>query len=1621
MPCDKCSANRLNPKGVSNPKIYIITDMPNDEDFDTGYPCSGASGNYLMQTLSYCNLIDKVRIISLCNCDVGHDEDINFDECVTCNLLTDLIQSNPQVIVGVGKKIIQYFLKDQFTSMKAVCGRVYNINICGFDYKFIPIYSATYVLSEISESELNDKYTTVPADYQKMINNIALFISGKLDNVEAGKKIEYCLTYKEVEDKLNSEEFSNANLLAYDIETNARPIFDEDGEIIGYSHAVKNHGFYVCLKSLDYEMPEDDRNKCFDKLLDTLKTKRVIVHNSMYERPYTLKVLNYEIPFESLEDTLVMSRLMLGGHVGAGLKNQAQTNLGYHDWETDLDKYLDACRGLLVGALNEKCNEVSKFEDIIGISTNKWCVEFKTHYENYREVCYKYYNIEETDNLLKLLFEKWVPFYKNKNRELPECLPYNIIPQRLLCKYGAMDSLATYDLYDYYREIMDRQSNEDVDLHFGYRTWLEQFYAGYVFEKNGMYWNDEFVTKERQEYNDTAVECLKNMILNPKLKDLIIDKVYDKYVGRVLSLYYPQFYECTDYKVEYDNVSGKTTVYQKKSESDKYKRVAASKLYEIPLSKSAQKILNNKIYEIACKELKEYKTFEECKAIFNPQSSKQYDVINKALYTDDIIWSDRISELNLFFKSLKYVPGYMDAIKYSSESDIDFMMKCSQGFECIEELKNNHNIRWGTKQKNINNILESLSNCRIDTPILKSICYNNYKVNKADTYKEDEVDESSGYEMTREKLMEIDKLYQTMLCQGDDITLIDLASQICNEKNLKKTYGEDWCNHRHEMFEGFKELAPIVSMHSPTVVKIMSHTFKMESYDDEAIIKIFNLMLIQGIDADNKDTWNDEFKWLMSFRIFKKVFKIIASYIDGKIGRQSVVVVDKADLISGQDRVLRKRHYYDDNCRIDKATEDYIVASNFKVCTAETGRWQSGFHTIPFGSPVKKYYSSRYKGGTIFMPDYSQNEVRALAAASKCKPMIDAFLAGADIHRRNAAAIFGRPENEILDVERRFAKMACRPGYTRVKLLDGRIMTMEDMYNSGVKDYWTYSWDISNQKLVPGRVVDVMRTKRVSQIAVIEFSNGLTDESTIDHPYLCADGYYRQAHELQKGQMIETLYTRIPTKGAYAYCRSHPNHYEQYRDLRHISHVGPGKGHLEYGKWMLTHKAISQYENEESQSGHIDHIDNNSLNNSPDNLRVISPIDNWHKSTNRSLDGFGHLRKAFEVVKYLKTQGIDFTETEYNSHRYLFGKRLIKYNKLLSYQSKEWIWDNCDYYDRMTNKQLDHNLFIDYTPSKLNPQFLTVRSVKIVNKTEWVYDLSVERYHNYAAYLGNNTSVFCHNTFSILYGATYDSFAENYLDGDVEKAKDIYEKFYAAFPDIRDWQQKMYKTYDETGRVPVFTGRYIVIAPDGVYNGSHASAYRKAGNYPIQGGSSDVVGSVLFEACNYIAHEHMKSKPFLFVHDSIEIDTHPDELIKMAVKMKDLLIRIPIEKFGMPVKADVALGCSLGHELEMKSIEANDDMTECTMVLEGYRNEIEDTINNWKQVYSTVDMIDCWRIATDERGEPLKDENGDKVKVHGEWDKEYISYKELYVVKRSYNKYCGSHLEKGFAKIYIKY
>lgn len=96
-----------------------------------------------------------------------------------------------------------------------------------------------------------------------------------------------------------------------------------------------------------------------------------------------------------------------------------------------------------------------------------------------------------------------------------------------------------------------------------------------------------------------------------------------------------------------------------------------------------------------------------------------------------------------------------------------------------------------------------------------------------------------------------------------------------------------------------------------------------------------------------------------------------------------------------------------------------------------TGRLSSqnpSMHTIPYRSDVKKAISSIYKdrGGLYIMSDQSQLEIRVLAAVVERfygdSALAQAYRDGRDIHRYNASKVFAKPESEIVDAERRFAK-----------------------------------------------------------------------------------------------------------------------------------------------------------------------------------------------------------------------------------------------------------------------------------------------------------------------------------------------------------------------------------------------------------------------------------------------------------------------------------------------------------------------------------------------------------------------------------------------------------------------
>jgi DNA polymerase-1 len=96
------------------------------------------------------------------------------------------------------------------------------------------------------------------------------------------------------------------------------------------------------------------------------------------------------------------------------------------------------------------------------------------------------------------------------------------------------------------------------------------------------------------------------------------------------------------------------------------------------------------------------------------------------------------------------------------------------------------------------------------------------------------------------------------------------------------------------------------------------------------------------------------------------------------------------------------------------------VHTNYMQTVAATGRLSSNnpnLQNIPIRTPrgqeIRKAFIPRSSEFTILSADYSQVELRIIAALSNDENMIEAFLQGEDIHKATAAKVFGVPISEV--------------------------------------------------------------------------------------------------------------------------------------------------------------------------------------------------------------------------------------------------------------------------------------------------------------------------------------------------------------------------------------------------------------------------------------------------------------------------------------------------------------------------------------------------------------------------------------------------------------------------------
>lgn len=367
-------------------------------------------------------------------------------------------------------------------------------------------------------------------------------------------------------------------------------------------------------------------------------------------------------------------------------------------------------------------------------------------------------------------------------------------------------------------------------------------------------------------------------------------------------------------------------------------------------------------------------------------------------------------------------------------------------------------------------------------------------------------------------------------------------------------------------------------------------------------------------------------------------------------------------------------------------------------------------------------------------------------------------------------------------------ELGCFTGDTKVKLLDGRHLSFEELYKEFCdgKEFYVYSIGEHNSVTV-GRARNPRVTKTVTRLVEVELDNGEKIRSTPDHLYMLRDGHYRAAEDLLPGLSLMPMYAEIKDMDSMS-------GYEVFYD--------PGCGHEQ-----LTHRMVGAflysdlgYTGERGGAGVIHHKDLNKTNNDPQNLEwcktQIEHVLKYHPDQimkNRAIPEV-EARRIENWNKYYDEEGgrekqAEVMRTNFNNHKEKIieairqtGKKTGKQNITNYNKSEEHRKVASEIGKRTIWLILEKNMRKDVTPEiiaeKMREGYLLkeiaimlkcsirtvslrrkeaiqkgllpplkknhkVASVRIIDcEPTPVYDITVDEHHNFALSAG----VFVHNS-----------------------------------------------------------------------------------------------------------------------------------------------------------------------------------------------------------------------------------------------------------------------------------
>ncbi|AMV26381.1 DNA polymerase I [Gemmata sp. SH-PL17] len=163
--------------------------------------------------------------------------------------------------------------------------------------------------------------------------------------------------------------------------------------------------------------------------------------------------------------------------------------------------------------------------------------------------------------------------------------------------------------------------------------------------------------------------------------------------------------------------------------------------------------------------------------------------------------------------------------------------------------------------------------------------------------------------------------------------------------------------------------------------------------------------------------------------------------------------------------------------------------------------------------------------------------------------------------------------------------------------------------------------------------------------------------------------------------------------------------------------------------------------------------------------------------------------------------------------------------------------------------------------------------------------------------------------FGVIYGMSATGLAVR-LAIPRKEAEEFIDAYFARYPKVLEYQQKLLAHAHKTGEVRTLLGRKRIlnaaaINPNSRYQG-RGQAEREAINYEIQGSAADLIKRAMLAAQRRLAAQKMQAKMLLTVHDELVFEAPSGEVALLAKLVREEMTTAM--KLDVPLRVDVAAG-----------------------------------------------------------------------------------------------------------------